>query len=77
MGVVPDPNDPLIEESRQRFEQQQRDMFPQGLDGRDALVWHGGEQRAAHKRNQDKARKQKNKRKAASAARKTNRKKRR
>lgn|GEM_PF-1728517 len=83
-GVAPDPDDPLIEESRQRFEEKNRRMFPQDLRENLAAFQERhradkalAEQRAAaQKRNQDQARKQKNKRKAASAARKANRKKR-
>lgn len=83
-GVAPDPGDPLIEESHQRLVERNRRMFPQ--DMRDNLIAlearqrgkreKAAQQEAAQKRNKDKVRKQKNKRKAASAARKANRKKR-
>jgi hypothetical protein len=82
-SIVPEPGDPLIEESRQRFEVRHRQMFPQSLrNNRDTLQQPRDEpakaaQRVvAQKRNQEKAHKQKNKRKTASAARKANRKKR-
>jgi hypothetical protein len=84
MGVEPELDDSLVEESRERFEEKHRRMFPQSL--RDGLAAfqerHRAEQAlaeqraAAQKRKQDKTRMQKNKRKAASASRKANRKKR-
>lgn len=84
LGVEPEPDDPLIEVSRQRFEERNRAMFPPGLldnlnryERQQRAKQQLAEQRAAaHKRKHDKARKQKQKRKAASAARKANRKKR-
>lgn len=84
LGLEPEPDDALIEESRERFEEKNRRMFPQDLrenleafTSRHRAQQALAEQReATQKRKQDKARKQKNKRKAASAARKANRKKR-
>jgi hypothetical protein len=84
IGVEPDPDDPLVEESRRRFEARHAQMFPADL--RENLAAFQARHRAeraqateratAQRRKQDKARKEKNKRKAASASRKANRKKR-
>jgi hypothetical protein len=84
IGVEPELDDPLIEESRQRFEEKHHQMFPQSLrDSLDSFQERHraqqtlAEQRAAvRKRNQDRVRNQKNKRKTANASRKANRKKR-
>jgi hypothetical protein len=84
IGVEPAPDDPLLEESRRRFEERHRQLAPPDLrENLDAL---GAQQRArramaelqaaTQKRKQDKARTEKSKRKAAKASRKANRKKR-
>lgn len=84
LGVEPEADDPLVEESRHRFEERHNQMFPPDL--RANLAAFQEQQRAerarteqrqaGQRRKQEQARKQKNKRKAASSARKANRKKR-
>lgn len=84
IGVEPDPNDPLVEESRRRFEERHARMVPPDLHDNLAAFQarHRAEraraeqQAGAQKRKQDKVRTEKNKRKAAKASRKANRKKR-
>lgn len=84
MGLEPEPDDPLVDESRSRFVARNREMFPPGLienlaafQQRHHAEQARGEQRTVtKKRKQDHERRQKNKRKAASATRKANRKKR-
>jgi hypothetical protein len=81
LGVEPDPDDLLVEESRRRFEERHARMFPRGPFGRAQAA---PSQRAAlsqrpapsQKSRPEQARKEKNKRKAAKASRKANRKKR-
>ncbi len=78
-GVAFDPGDPLIAESRQRFEEKHLVMPSPDLRDNIAALQerHRPKQQATpQQRNQNQARKQKNKRKAASASRKANRKKR-
>lgn len=75
LGVEPDPDDPLIDESRRRAEERYARMFP-GPSTRPQLITSPGRQAPAQKRSLDQARKEKHKRKAAKASRKANRKKR-
>jgi hypothetical protein len=85
LGVAPEPGDPLIAESRRRYEEQRERMFPAELRANPEALGarqHASQERAAQqaatqRRKQDQARKQKSKRKAVAASRKANRKKRR
>lgn len=84
LGVQPDPADPLVARSQERFDEHHRQMFPPELEAN--LAAFRAQQPAEHvhverspappKRKQDQARKAKNKRKAAAASRKANKKKR-
>jgi hypothetical protein len=74
IGVEPEPDDPLVEESRLRFEERHSRMFPPEL--REALALIEGQQRAEQTHKAQRAA-EKNRRKAAAASRKANRKKRR
>jgi len=95
LGVEPEEGDPLLAESRQRFEErherllprEQREQLQEALarfTGRDPLRSSEAETTSAlqpvprdsHRTAQEKARKQKNKRKMESASRKANRRKR-
>jgi hypothetical protein len=89
LDVKPEPGDPLIAESRQRFEERHERMFPreqreQMLAALDQLKARAPTppppaplvERDPQRAAQARARKQKNKRKAESAARKANRRKR-
>jgi hypothetical protein len=75
LGATPDPNDPLVEESRRRFEERHARMFPHAPFGR-APATPSQRPAPTQKPRSDQARKEKNKRKAAKASRKANRKKR-
>ncbi|HMQ31778.1 MAG TPA: hypothetical protein PKD53_13710 [Chloroflexaceae bacterium] len=84
LGREPDPDDPLVERSQRRYEEEREkykraDIAPElrrAVAAQQAERAQAQARVAAQKRKQDQARKAKNKRKAASAARKANRKKR-
>lgn len=84
LGGVPDPDDPLVASSKLRFDERNNRMFPPDLRERfkafqerhrEAQV-RADQRTAARRAKQQKATKTKNKHKAASAARKANRKRR-
>lgn len=84
LGVAPEPDDPLLEESQRRFDEERERMFPSDL--RASLEAYSAQHRAqqaqaerqaaVQRRKQEQTRRQKAKRKVASASRKANRRKR-
>ncbi len=84
LGIEPDADDPLVAESLRRFEERQEQLFPRDLQdnlkplrAQQQMERARAVQQASTQRHkQSKARKEKNKRKAAAASRKANRKKR-
>lgn len=73
-GVEPDPDDPLVEESRRRAEERYARMLPGPATRPPATT--SPRQAPVQKRKGGQAHTEKNKRKAAKASRKANRKKR-
>jgi hypothetical protein len=76
LGIEPDPDDPLIVTSQQRYDEQHAQLS-YGLGEHTSARPQAAPQRSTSRRKQDQARKVKQKRKAASAARKANKKKKR
>ncbi len=84
LGIAPDADDPLIEESHRRYQERWDSQFPpemleniRAMQARQQIEQaRAAAQTTAKQRKQEKFRKEKNKRKTASASRKANRKKR-